>query len=499
MHTHPPQGFCDSFGAISWSLFVVRWLRSVMNLLCLLSEDVKKYTLLSLSKACHSNPGAMPPTPISSSVHGTPKAGQCSGAGHRSAPATPLAKTTPTSERPSGAGHRARPGQAAAPNDGAGNSTGTADAANKRQEAQRRGQIFLAATCYTGKGIVIDGVLHLFDVNPPSHCLVDRDVLKQSSKVSPGDGDFMVYVHTPEWNHQIPQLLKVIARDVMPSNKQGTLFKLSHIENWAGLTQGCLVVDKYTAIIRPWVEHTAWVKHRHCGTLYIRGPKSVDEIYKWWPTLAAAVSGQNGGGGGCGCVKLVKGWHNIWMVVSPFRKGDAPPYQGKGWSVFVPGECFQCGRSGHVTRKCPLRDRHGCRVCGKMSHTQELCPFRAKKDMTVTKSSACLQQAQKLIQRMETLQPTKPLPEPLASIITQLDRAVRQLAKDPLYNPQAGKRAKAWQQPTIEQFATSTGGNQPPQKRHNHGDHLNQTTLAHAAAPAAAAAHRAPGWNPPTR
>ena len=136
---------------------------------------------------------------------------------------------------PAGAGHRAQPGQAAAPSDGAGNSTDTADAANKRQEAQRRGQIFLAATCYTGKGIVIDGVLHLFDVNPPSHCLVDRDVLKQSSKVSPGDGDFMVYVHTPEWNHQIPQLLKVIARDVMPSNKQGTLFKLSHIENWAGL------------------------------------------------------------------------------------------------------------------------------------------------------------------------------------------------------------------------------------------------------------------------
>ena len=28
-----------------------------MNLLCLLSEDVKKYTMLSLSKACHSNPG----------------------------------------------------------------------------------------------------------------------------------------------------------------------------------------------------------------------------------------------------------------------------------------------------------------------------------------------------------------------------------------------------------------------------------------------------------
>ena len=104
MHTHSPQGFCYSFGAISWSLFVVRWLRSVMNLLCLLSEDVKKYTMLSLSKACHSNPGAMPPTPISSSGHGTPKASQCSGAGHRSAPATPLAKTTPTSERPSGAG-----------------------------------------------------------------------------------------------------------------------------------------------------------------------------------------------------------------------------------------------------------------------------------------------------------------------------------------------------------------------------------------------------------
>ena len=265
-----------------------------MNLLCLLSEDVKKYTMSSFSKPCHSNPGAMPPTPISSSGHGTPKAGQCSGAGHRSAPATPLAKTTPTSERPSGAGHRAQPGQAAAPSDGTGNSTDTADAANKRQEAQRRGQIFLAATCYTGKGIVIDGVLHLFDVNPPSHCLVDRDVLKQSSNVDPGDGDFMVYVHTPEWNHQIPQLLKVIARDVMPSNKQGTLFKLSHIENWAGLTQGCLVVDKYTAIIRPWVEHTAWVKHRHCGTLYIRGPKSVDEIYKWWPTLEAAGSGQNG-------------------------------------------------------------------------------------------------------------------------------------------------------------------------------------------------------------
>ena len=108
-----------------------------------------------------------------------------SGDGHRSAPATPLAKTTPTSERPSGAGRctlpatpltstarsaekhsgaglRAQPGQAAAPSDGAGNSTDTADAANKRQEAQRRGQIFLAATCYTGKGIVIDGVLHLF-------------------------------------------------------------------------------------------------------------------------------------------------------------------------------------------------------------------------------------------------------------------------------------------------------------------------------------------------
>ena len=202
MHTQSPQGFCYSFGAISWSLFVVRWLRSVMNLLCLLSEDVKKYTMSCLSKLCNSNPGAMPPTPISSTGHGTPKAGQCSGAGHRSAPATPLAKTTPTSERPSGAGrctlpatplkstarsaekdsgagHRAQPGQAAAPNDGAGNSTDTADAANKRQEAQRRGQIFLAATCYTGKGIVIDGVLHLFDVNPPSQCLVDRDVLKE--------------------------------------------------------------------------------------------------------------------------------------------------------------------------------------------------------------------------------------------------------------------------------------------------------------------------------
>ena len=175
-------------------------------------------------------------------------------AGRCTLPATPLKRTARSVEKDSGAGHRAQPGQAAAPSDGVGNSTDTADAANKRQEAQRRGQIFLAATRYTGKGIVIDGVLHLFDVNPPSQCLVDRDVLKQSSKVSPGDGDFMVYVHTPEWNHQIPQLLKVIARDVMPSNKQGTLFKLSHIENWAGLTQGCLVVDKYTAIIRPWVE-----------------------------------------------------------------------------------------------------------------------------------------------------------------------------------------------------------------------------------------------------
>ena len=58
----------------------------------------------SLSKPCHSNPGAMPSTPISSTGQGTPKAGQFSGAGHRSAPATPLAKTTPTSERPSGAG-----------------------------------------------------------------------------------------------------------------------------------------------------------------------------------------------------------------------------------------------------------------------------------------------------------------------------------------------------------------------------------------------------------
>ena len=75
-----------------------------MNLLCLLSEDVKKYTMSSFSKPCHSNLGAMPPTPISSSGHGTQKAGLSSGAGHRSAPATPLAKTTPTSERPSGAG-----------------------------------------------------------------------------------------------------------------------------------------------------------------------------------------------------------------------------------------------------------------------------------------------------------------------------------------------------------------------------------------------------------
>ena len=169
--------------------------------------------MLSLSKACHSNLGAMPPTQISSSGHGAPKAGLCSDAGHRSVPATPLAKTTPTSERPSGAGrctlpatpqkssvrsvendsgaghHRVRPvtsgrpGQAAAPNDGAGNSTDTADAANKRQEAQRRGQIFLAATCYTGKGIVIDGVLHLFDVNPPSHCLVGEVFYKGGARV----------------------------------------------------------------------------------------------------------------------------------------------------------------------------------------------------------------------------------------------------------------------------------------------------------------------------
>ena len=306
----------------------------------------------------------------------------------------------------------------------------------EHEKRQKETAVFCKAVGYCGKAVVIGGYVHLYSVDQPKECKIEAKTLEHAQVCEDcgKDGSYGLYLCVKEGmrvSPHIEELLKILAENVEKRNEQRTFYKLSGNFKWMDeLRCGCLVVEQYQAYIRPWVDEEQWKEQRHRATLFVRGPKSCEDITKWWEELGAECQRVIKDGRGkeepAAIVKKGSGHEGTFVIISRFRKCDIPKQVPEGWIIIPSGHCFQCGRAGHTERRCPLRRLPCCGLCGQPNHTESVCPWKRTRLMNVVNAVSSLGKARQYIRVQLKGQD---LPPNISNVITQLKAQVEKYDK----------------------------------------------------------------------